>query len=36
MSEPVWLSAQLARAIHDDQIAQHGGIVGIQIGRAHV
>ena len=30
MSEPVWLSAQLARAIHDDQIAQHGGIVGIR------
>ena len=30
MSEPVWLSAQLARAIHDDQIAQHGGSVGIR------
>ena len=30
MSEPAWISAQLARAIHDDQIAQHGGSLGIR------
>ena len=30
MSEPAWISAQLARAIHDDQIAQHGGGLGIR------
>ena len=30
MSEPVSISAQLVRAIHDDQIAQHGGSLGIR------
>jgi death on curing protein len=30
MSVPVWISAQLARVIHDDQIAQHGGSDGIR------
>ncbi len=30
MITPVWISARLARAIHDDQIAQHGGSVGIR------
>ena len=30
MSEPAWISAKLARAIHDDQIAQHGGSLGIR------
>ena len=30
MSLPVWISEQLARAIHDDQIAQHGGSLGIR------
>ena len=30
MSLPVWISEQLARAIHDDQIAQHGGRLGIR------
>ena len=30
MSLPVWISEQLARAIHDDQIAQHGGSLGVR------
>jgi death-on-curing protein len=27
---PVWISAQLAKAIHHDQITQHGGGLGIR------
>jgi death on curing protein len=30
MSVAGWISAQLARVIHDDQIAQHGGSSGIR------
>lgn len=30
MIEPVWISAQLAKAIHHDQITQHGGGLGIR------
>jgi death on curing protein len=30
MTTPVWISARLARIIHDDQIAQHGGSSGIR------
>ena len=30
MITPVWISARLARAIHDDQITQHGGSLGIR------
>lgn len=30
MSEPLWISENIARIIHADQIAQHGGSVGIR------
>lgn len=30
MSEPVWLSAELAIAIHEMQLAEHGGPAGIR------
>jgi death on curing protein len=30
MTTPKWISARLAKAIHDDQIAQHGGSLGIR------
>lgn len=30
MSEPFWISENIARAIHADQIAQHGGSPGIR------
>jgi death on curing protein len=30
MIAPVWISARLARAIHHDQIAQHGGSSGMR------
>jgi death on curing protein len=30
MTAPKWISAQLAKAIHDDQIAQHGGSLGLR------
>jgi death on curing protein len=28
--EPIWISAQLARTIHDAQISQHGGSYGVR------
>jgi death-on-curing protein len=30
VSEPFWISEDVARAIHADQIAQHGGSLGIR------
>lgn len=30
MSEPFWISEDVERAIHADQIAQHGGSLGIR------
>lgn len=30
MSEPFWIIEDVARAIHEDQIAQHGGSPGIR------
>ncbi|GET37559.1 type II toxin-antitoxin system death-on-curing family toxin [Microseira wollei] len=30
MSEPLWISEDVAKAIHADQIAQHGGRSGIR------
>ena len=30
MREPYWINEKIARAIHGDQIAQHGGSQGIR------
>ena len=30
MSEPVWISEQLALKIHDSQLARHGGLAGVR------
>ena len=30
MSEPFWISEEIATTIHEDQIAQHGGSLGIR------
>lgn len=30
MSEPIWISEQLAKAMHADQISQHGGTPGVR------
>lgn len=30
MNEPFWISENIARVIHGDQIAQHGGSPGIR------
>jgi death-on-curing protein len=30
MSEPIWISETVALAIHEDQIAQHGGRAGLR------
>lgn len=30
MSEPIWISETLALAIHEDQIAEHGGRAGLR------
>ncbi|MEP7221579.1 MAG: type II toxin-antitoxin system death-on-curing family toxin [Novosphingobium sp.] len=32
--EPVWLDAQVALAVHDRQLAEHGGIAGVRDGGA--
>ncbi len=30
MTEPVWITEELARAIHSRQLAEHGGIAGVR------
>ena len=30
MSEPIWISENIAKSIHADQITQHGGSLGIR------
>jgi len=30
MAEPVWITEELARAIHSRQLAEHGGIEGVR------
>lgn len=30
MSEPVWLPGEIILAIHDEQIAEHGGLAGVR------
>lgn len=30
MREPIWISAELAEAIHDRQLAEHGGLPGVR------
>jgi len=30
MKEPIWISESIAKAIHADQILQHGGSSGIR------
>jgi death on curing protein len=30
MQEPVWISEKIVLAIHDDQLAQHGGSAGVR------
>ncbi|MDJ1177372.1 type II toxin-antitoxin system death-on-curing family toxin [Roseofilum sp. BLCC_M91] len=30
MTEPLWISDEVVRAIHEDQIEQHGGSLGIR------
>jgi death-on-curing protein len=30
MQEPVWISEKIVLAIHDDQLAQHGGSTGVR------
>ncbi len=30
MSEPFWLDETIVRAMHEDQLAQHGGLAGIR------
>lgn len=30
MSEPVWLPSEIILAIHDEQIAEHGGLAGVR------
>jgi death on curing protein len=30
MNEPLWISENIAKVIHTDQIAQHGGALGIR------
>ena len=30
MSEPVWISQRAIHAIHDRQIAEHGGLPGVR------
>ena len=30
MNEPVWITEELARAIHSRQLAEHGGIEGVR------
>ncbi|MDY6783911.1 MAG: type II toxin-antitoxin system death-on-curing family toxin [Cyanobacteriota bacterium] len=30
MSEPLWITEEIAKAIHNDQIAQHGGSLGVR------
>jgi death on curing protein len=30
VSEPIWITEEIAKTIHDDQIAQHGGSFGMR------
>lgn len=30
MNEPLWISEEIVRVIHQDQIQQHGGSLGIR------
>lgn len=30
MTEPVWLSLEVVLAVHDEQLAEHGGLAGIR------
>ncbi|MFM6854009.1 MAG: type II toxin-antitoxin system death-on-curing family toxin, partial [Sphingopyxis sp.] len=30
LAEPVWIEADLALAIHDRQLAEHGGPIGLR------
>lgn len=30
MDEPIWISGRLALAIHDEQLAEHGGLPGVR------
>ncbi len=30
MSAPIWVDAAVARAIHDEQLAEHGGAAGVR------
>jgi len=30
MAEPIWLTEEMVQAIHDDQIAAHGGAYGLR------
>nr|WP_318732407.1 MULTISPECIES: hypothetical protein [unclassified Roseofilum] len=30
MTKPLWISEEVVRAIHEDQINQHGGSLGVR------
>ena len=30
MNEPLWISEEIVRVIHQDQIQQHGGSLGVR------